>query len=86
MFGNSVGMVSVISLWGDMEHIMTGGTPADLHNILSVQAKNALIFHIFWDWTERQNREMDENDPETDFIHREHKSKLGVYHYFEEEK
>ena len=44
---------------------MTGGTPADLHNILSVQAKNALIFHIFWDWTERQNREMDENDPET---------------------
>lgn len=43
-----------------MESIMTVRAPADLQNILSLQAKNlglarnALILQILWDWTEHQ--------------------------------
>lgn len=48
-----------------MESIMTVRAPADLQNILSLQARNALILQILWDWTERQgspsiNRHSDE--------------------------
>lgn len=50
-----------------MERIMTVRAPADLRNILSMQAKylglarNALILQILWDWAERQSKETDKS-------------------------
>ena len=50
-----------------MASIMTVRAPAELQEILSLQAKNlglarnALIIQILWDWVERQSREVDKH-------------------------